>query len=156
MKLELDVTSTAFARGAPIPALHTCDGADRSPPLAWSAGPEGTVSYALVMDDPDAPGGTWVHWVAWNLPANRVAENVPKRERVPDGTRQGKNSWGKVGYGGPCPPSGEHRYFFRVFALDGLLELPATTDKSALLAALAGRVLAKGETFGVYTRAKAR
>jgi Raf kinase inhibitor-like YbhB/YbcL family protein len=152
--MTIEITTSAFDRGAKIPAKYTCDGDDASPPLAWTAGPEGTACYALIMDDPDAPGGTWVHWVAWNIGATRLAEALPKKERLPDGTIQGKNSWGKHGYGGPCPPSGEHRYFFKLYALDRQLELDASADKSALLAALKGHVLAEGQLLGVYARAK--
>jgi hypothetical protein len=153
---SLEVRSSSFDRARSIPARHTCDGADASPPLAWSAGPAHTAAYALVMDDPDAPGGTWVHWVAWNIPRPELAEHVACQARLDDGTCQGKNSWGRVGYGGPCPPSGEHRYFFRVFALDQTLDLPASSDRDDLLAAMRGHVLAEGELFGVYRRAARR
>ena len=151
---KIQVKSTSFDARASIPAQYTCDGRDVSPPLAWAAGPPRTAGYALIMDDPDAPVGTWVHWVAWNIPRAELAESVGREARLTDGTCQGKNSWGKVGYGGPCPPSGEHRYFFKLYALDQKLELPSSTDADDLRAAMRGHVLAEGELFGVYTRAK--
>ncbi len=153
---KIELKTASFDRGASIPARHTCDGADSSPPLSWSTGPAGTACYALVMDDPDAPAGTWVHWVAWNITGSGLAENVAREARLPDGICQGKNSWGKVGYGGPCPPSGEHRYFFKVYALDRTLDLPASSDKEDLLAAMRGHVLGEGELVGVYSRARKR
>ena len=148
----LEVLSTAFDHGADIPAKFTADGEDTSPLLHWSEGPEGTVCYALLMDDPDAPGGTWVHWVVWNIPANGIHEATPPELVTQDGTRQGQSSWGRLGYGGPCPPPGEHRYFFKVYALDTVLELDATTNKQDLLHAMAGHVLAEGELIGLYSR----
>jgi Raf kinase inhibitor-like YbhB/YbcL family protein len=150
----LRVTSTAFEHEGAIPARFTCDGEDASPPLSWSPGPDGTVSYALIVEDPDAPGGTWVHWVAWNLVEPRLREGVAPEDVLADGTRQGRNSWKRTGYGGPCPPSGTHRYWFRVLALDKTLELPASSDAAALKAATRGHVLARGELLGLYTRAR--
>ena len=149
---RIQVQSTAFDPRASIPARFTCDGEDVSPPLSWSAGPPRTAGYALIMDDPDAPAGTWVHWVAWNLPRTELAQDVARTARLADGACQGKNSGGEVGYGGPCPPSGEHRYFFRVYALDLALDLPPSTDADDLRAAMRGHVLAEGELFGVYAR----
>src|SRR5262245_56206348 len=149
---KLQVKSASFDARASIPSQYTCEGRDVSPPLAWSAGPPKTAGYALIMDDPDAPAGTWVHWVAWNLASTELAEDVKRDAKLADGTCQGKNSWGKVGYGGPCPPSGEHRYFFRVFALDRTLELPASTDADDLRAAMRGHVVAEGELYGVYKK----
>lgn len=149
---ELTVTSSAFEHEGAIPARFTCDGDDTSPPLEWSAGPAGTRSYALVMDDPDAPGRTWVHWVAWNLAEPRLREGVPATDRLPDGACQGHNSWRRSGYGGPCPPSGSHRYFFHVHALDRVLDLPPDTDAAGLRKAMEGHVLATGELMGRYAR----
>jgi len=154
--MKIPVKSASFDASASIPAQYTCEGRDVSPPLSWAAGPAGTAGYALVMDDPDAPAGTWTHWVAWNIPRTELAEDVARERRLPDGTCQGKNSWGKVGYGGPCPPSGQHRYFFRVFALDRTLELPASADEEDLRAAMRGHVLAEGELVGVYAKTKKR
>jgi Raf kinase inhibitor-like YbhB/YbcL family protein len=148
---KLVVESSVFKAGGSIPEKYTCDGDDVSPPLSWSAGPAGTAAYALIMDDPDAPMGTWVHWVAWNLPGTSLPAGVPKEARHADGTRQGHSSWKRAGYGGPCPPSGTHRYVFRVYALDARLDLPDATDKAALLGAIEGHVLAQGELVGRYT-----
>ena len=146
---SLALTSSAFGEGEVIPERYTCDGEDVSPPLAWERGPAGTVTYALVMDDPDAPAGTWVHWVLFNLPDDRrqLAEDV-----TADAGAQGTNSWGRTGYGGPCPPSGQHRYLFKLYALDTELALEAGADKETLLAAMEGHVLANGQLTGVYER----
>lgn len=151
---SLSVTSSAFEHEGTIPVRFTCDGEDSSPPLAWSPGPDGTVSYALIMEDPDAPGGTWVHWVAWNLVEPRLREGVPPTDALPDGVRQGRNSWKRSGYGGPCPPAGTHRYLFRLHALDTALELAPDTDAAGLRAAMRAHVLAQGELLGLYTRAR--
>jgi len=150
--MTLEVKSEAFEHEARIPARHTCDGEDVSPALSWSGAPEGTVCYALVMDDPDAPVGTWVHWVAWNIAEPGLPEGIPAEAGGAGGLRQGQNSWPRAGYGGPCPPSGTHRYFFRVFALDCEFELEPTTGKAELLQAMEGHVLAKGELLGMYSR----
>jgi Raf kinase inhibitor-like YbhB/YbcL family protein len=148
----LEVTSPSFTHEGAIPLEFTCDGADVSPALSWTAGPEGTQSYALIMDDPDAPRGTWVHWVVWNIPQPSLVDAIPAREALDDGTMQGMNSWPKRGYGGPCPPSGTHRYYFKVYALDATLDLPASTNKEALLKAMEGHILAQGELMGTYQR----
>jgi Raf kinase inhibitor-like YbhB/YbcL family protein len=149
--VKLEVTSAAFAHEGDIPAKHTCDGDDVSPPLAWTPGPAGTLSYALVMDDPDAPGGTWVHWVVWNIAAPSLPEALGRDVMAP---AQGTTSWRRVGYGGPCPPppTGTHRYYFKVYALDTILDLSAVTSKDGLLEAMAGHVLGQGELMGRYRR----
>lgn len=153
----LKVTSPAFPHEEAIPPRNTCDGEDISPPLEWSTGPPGTHSYALVMDDPDAPRGTWVHWIVWNLGATSLPEHVPPDAELTDGARQGLNSWGRTGYGGPCPPGGTHRYYFRVYALDvRSLSLPPRADKAALLRAMEGHTLAHGELMGRYSRRSVR
>ena len=148
----LEVRSAAFEYRASIPALHTCDGDDLTPPLSWSAGPDGTASYALIMDDPDAPDGTWVHWVAWNLTGTSLAGGLAADAVGEGAPLQGTNSWGRVGYVGPCPPTGTHRYFFKLYALDTNLDLPESTDKIGLLEAIQGRVLAAGGLLGLYAR----
>ncbi len=150
----LALTSPAFAAGGEIPRKYTCDGEDVSPPLEWGAPPAGTQSLALIMDDPDAPMGTWDHWLLYNLPADArsLPEGVAPDATRPDGSRHGKNSWGRVGYGGPCPPGGQHRYFFRLYALDIPLDLPAGANKAQLLAAMSGHILAQGELMGTYRR----
>jgi Raf kinase inhibitor-like YbhB/YbcL family protein len=134
---------------------HTCDGADVSPPLEWSAAPPATRTFALICDDPDAPGKTWVHWVLFNLPANtnRLIENVAKADLLEGGARQGTTDFGRVGYGGPCPPPGKpHRYFFRLYALDRPLDLPPGAGKAELERAMKGHVLAEAQVMGTYGR----
>jgi len=143
------LTSPAFAAGKPIPPRFTADGADVSPPLTIGDPPPGTASFALIMDDPDAPMGTWVHWVVWNIPA--ATREIPEG-RLPSGAVEGRNSWHRTGYGGPAPPSGTHRYFFKLYALDITLDLPAATGKAELLRAMEGHVLAKAELMGTYSR----
>jgi len=148
------ITSPSFAPGELIPSVHTCDGSDLSPLLQWSGPPAGTRSFALISDDPDAPMGTWVHWVVWNIPSgvNSLEKDQPKKDSLPGGARQGTNDFGRVGYGGPCPPSGTHRYFFRLYALDTLLDLPSTTTKAQLEKAMKGHVLGQAELMGKYRR----
>jgi Raf kinase inhibitor-like YbhB/YbcL family protein len=151
--------STAFAEGGAIPKTYTCDGEDVSPPLKWSGVPDAAKSLALVVEDPDAPRGTWTHWVLFDLPADvgELPQGVPKEERVelgPGGkaARQGKNDFGKTGYGGPCPPSGTHRYVFQLFALDTEPGLRPGTTREQLLRAIKGHVLAEGRLTGRYSR----
>ena len=153
-KMEIKVTSSAFEEGGLIPAKYTCDGADISPPLNWDAVPEATKSIVLISDDPDAPMGTWVHWVLFNLPADtrELAENIPPDETLPNGARQGVSDFGRIGYGGPCPPGGTHRYFFKLYALDADLDLPAGAAKRQLLKAMEGHILAQGQLIGKYNR----
>ncbi len=151
----IEVTSAAFAEGGTIPAKHTCEGEDFSPPLAWKGIPVESKSLALICDDPDAPVGTWVHWVLYNLPPKTAGlpEGVTTAQRLPDGSRQGVNDFGKTGYGGPCPPPGKpHRYFFKLYALDRMIELPAGAKKQDLERAMQGRVLAQGRLVGKYQR----
>jgi Raf kinase inhibitor-like YbhB/YbcL family protein len=150
----MELNSSAFSQGRAIPAKYTCDGKDFSPPLTWTEAPPGTKSLALIADDPDAPMGTWVHWVVYNLPpaTRQLPEDFPTDGRLPDGTIQGKTDFGRTGYGGPCPPSGTHRYFFRLFALDTVLSLaPASTAKQ-LKAAMQGHILAEVQLMGTYRR----
>ncbi|MDO9128697.1 MAG: YbhB/YbcL family Raf kinase inhibitor-like protein [Anaerolineales bacterium] len=150
--MSFQLTSTAFTQGNLIPAQYTCTGEDISPPLAWDEPPAGTQSLALIMDDPDAPAGTWVHWVIYNTPASAgsLPENVPPDAKLADGSLQGKNSWGKPGYGGPCPPSGTHRYFFKLYALDAVLTLASGVTKAELLTAMEGHILGYAELMGTY------
>lgn len=151
---SLTITSTAFKHMQPIPPQYTCDGADVSPPLSWSAVPPAAKSIALICDDPDAPAGTWVHWVLYDLPpsVDSLPENVPKSDTIPGGGIQGRNDFRRMGWNGPCPPGGTHRYFFKLFALDTMLNLPAGKTKSEIEKAMKGRILAKGELVGTYTR----
>ena len=148
------IMSSAFANGEAIPELYTCDGSDISPPLEWNFQPPGTMSFALICDDPDAPVGNWVHWVIYNIPADslKLEENFPTDRRLPDVTLQGKNSWGRIGYGGPCPPGGTHRYFFRIYALDTKLDLEPEATKEELLDAMDGHIIEKAELMGTYAR----
>lgn len=151
----LELTSEAFVAKGTIPERFTCDGEDVSPPLSWSAPPEGTESFALIMDDPDAPAGTWVHWVLFNIPADKrsLAEGVPAEDQLSDGSLHGRNSWRRHDYGGPCPPSSStHRYVFKLFALDSQLDLQAGATKERALSAMEGHVLAQGELIGIYGR----
>jgi len=152
--MQIKVTSTAFEEGGMIPKQYTCDGTDVSPPLAWTSVPEGTKSIALICDDPDAPMGTWVHWVLFNLPADvkELAENVPLQKRLETGAIQGTNDFRKIGYGGPCPPGGTHRYYFKLYALDTELNLQAGATKRELLKAIKGHILAEGQLMGKYKR----
>jgi hypothetical protein len=152
--MEIKITSPAFEEGSLIPRKYTCDGPNVSPPLAWTSVPEGTKSFALICDDPDAPMGTWVHWVLYNLPPNLPAlpENIPPRTELDNGAKQGTNDFRKIGYGGPCPPGGTHRYFFKIYALDTVLNLEARATKSQLLTAMKGRILAEGQLMGRYKR----
>jgi Raf kinase inhibitor-like YbhB/YbcL family protein len=151
--------SPAFTGGGTIPKLYTCDGKDVSPPLAWSGVPEVARSLALICEDPDAPRGAWTHWVIFDIPATvkELGEGVPALERVevtPGGEAalQGKNDFKKTGYGGPCPPSGTHRYFFRIYSLDTGLGLGSGTTRQDLLRSIMGHVLAEGELMGRYAR----
>lgn len=153
--MKIDVTSTSFAEGADIPKQHTGDGKDTSPPLRWSDPPAQTKSFALICDDPDAPRGTWVHWVLFNIPgaARELPEGVPTTESLADGARQGVSDFGTIGYGGPAPPKGKpHRYYFKLYALDTALDLPAGTTKQDLLAAMKGHIVAEGQLMGRYRR----
>jgi Raf kinase inhibitor-like YbhB/YbcL family protein len=153
--MSIELTSTAFQPGATIPKPYTGDGADRSPPLHWSDPPQGTKSLALICDDPDAPRGTWVHWVLFNLPSqtHELAEGVPTTEALGNGAKQGKNDFGKIGYGGPAPPKGKpHRYYFKLYALDMAPDLSPGASKAQLVDAMKGHILAEGELVGNYGR----
>ncbi|MGA9452671.1 MAG: YbhB/YbcL family Raf kinase inhibitor-like protein [Verrucomicrobiia bacterium] len=153
--MSIQITSTAFADGQPIPAKYTCDGNDISPPLQWTNTPANTKSFALIADDPDAPMGTWVHWVAYDLPANTTGlpEDVAKTQTLAGGAKQGLNDFRRIGYGGPCPPSGKpHRYFFKIYALDAVLNLKPGLTKRELLKVTNGHVLAEGQLMGTYQR----
>ncbi|HUU29513.1 MAG TPA: YbhB/YbcL family Raf kinase inhibitor-like protein [archaeon] len=152
--MSMQLTSPAFKNADMIPDRYTCKGQDTSPALKWSGSPKETKSFALIFDDPDAPMGTWVHWVVYNLPSNcdSLPEKVPDKNPLGNGGIQGTNSWGRIGYGGPCPPSGTHRYFFRLYALDSVLDLKAGATKSQVLKALEGHILAEVELMGRYSR----
>ncbi|MCP4688378.1 MAG: YbhB/YbcL family Raf kinase inhibitor-like protein [Desulfobacterales bacterium] len=150
----MKLTSAAFTEGAMIPVKYTCDGADPSPPLQWGPAPGGARSFALICDDPDAPAGNWVHWVYYSIPADVKAlpENVGAAERPGPGGVQGKNDFRKLGYGGPCPPGGTHRYYFKLYALDAVLDLPPGASKKTLLKAMEGHILEEAQLMGRYKR----
>jgi Raf kinase inhibitor-like YbhB/YbcL family protein len=147
---RMKITSSAFQEGANIPSKFSCDGANTSPPLQIADVPSGVKSLALVVDDPDAPSGLFTHWTVWNI--------SPQTNSIEEGSSpkgmQGTNDFGKPGYGGPCPPAGTHRYYFKIFALDRELDLPAGTKRSQLDAAMKGHVVAQGELMGRYSRKK--
>jgi len=152
----MTLTSAAFAPGGAIPAGFTCDGADRSPPLAWTGVPSGTRSLALIVDDPDAPDPAapqtvWVHWVLYDIPPTVAGLEEAGSTRPPPGARNGRNDWGNVGWGGPCPPVGRHRYFFKLFALDTMLALDRPT-KATLEAAMHGHIVGRAQLVGTYQR----
>jgi Raf kinase inhibitor-like YbhB/YbcL family protein len=153
-KMDIEITSTAFNEGGMIPTKYTCDGPDISPPLAWSSVPENTVSIALICDDPDAPVGTWVHWVLFNLPPEikELPENLPTKEILSNGAKQGRNGSRRIGYSGPCPPGGTHRYYFKIYALNTKLDLEPGVEKKELVEAMEGHILAEGQLMGRYQR----
>jgi Raf kinase inhibitor-like YbhB/YbcL family protein len=159
--MAFELTSPAFKNDERIPKKHTGEGADTSPALNWTSAPIGTQSFALIMDDPDAPVGLWLHWVLYDIPASLTAlpEGVAKNDILPDGSKHGR-SWGvkdaecdRVGYFGPLPPPGKpHRYFFKLYALDTMLGLPSKAAKTQVIAAMKGHILAQAQLIGVYER----
>jgi Raf kinase inhibitor-like YbhB/YbcL family protein len=153
--IQIQLTSPAFPHGSVIPAAHTCEGEDVSPALVWNGLPVERRSLALICDDPDAPRGTWVHWVLYNLPGEsaELAQGVPGVPELPSGARQGRNDFGEIGYNGPCPPPGKpHRYYFRLYALNIMLTLPHGVSRAELDRAMADHILAQGTLMGVYQR----
>ena len=148
------VKSASFPEGGTIPKRYSCDAEDVSPALTWANAPEGAQSFAVIADDPDAPSGTWTHWIIWNIPRGKgLPEALPKTDTLDDGSRQGRNDFQRVGYGGPCPPPGKaHRYFFRLYALNAKLDLKAGAGRSDLENAMKGRVVAQAELMGKYER----
>jgi len=155
--MSLTVRSTAFQEGQPIPMKYTGEGKDVSPALEWDAPPAGTKSLALICEDPDAPKGTWTHWVLYNLPADRreVSEDVARERKLPDGSEQGTNDFDKVGYNGPKPPPGKvHHYQFKLYALDTRLDLQPGATRKRLLDAVQGHILGEGQLTGTYERKK--
>lgn len=156
--MTLQLTSTGFTQHGTMPNSYTCDGEDASPPLAWAGAPAGTKSFALIVDDPDAPDPaapkmTWVHWVLYNIPAsaNSLREGIASNE-LPTGTLEGLNDWRRIGYGGPCPPIGKHRYFHKLYALDTALPDLQKPTKARLEKAMQGHVLAEAVLIGEYQR----
>lgn len=154
--MSMQLQSAAFTNGGAIPARYTCEGEDISPPLAWSGAPKEARSLALIVDDPDAPDPaapkmTWVHWVLYNIPVTE-AGLAGQVKTLPAGTGEGLNDWKRTGYRGPCPPVGRHRYFFKLYALDTVLELSGAPTKAQLEKAMAGHVLAQATLMGTYQR----
>lgn len=149
--MEFTIKSAAFNEGGAIPSKYTCDGKDISPPLSWQNTPQGTKSFVLIVDDPDAPAGNWIHWIIFNISetTHELSENLCS---LPNGAKQGENSWGKSTYGGPCPPTGEHRYFFKLYALDTLLNLPGGANRSQIESAMQGHILATAKLLGKYKK----
>lgn len=153
--MAFELSSPAFSEGSTIPKRYTCDGADSSPELVWKEPPTGTQSFALICDDPDAPVGTWVHWVVYNIPAvsHKLVDGLAAIDTLPDGTKQGINDFTRIGYGGPCPPRGTpHRYFFKLYALDTSLTLSPDATKATLEKAMKGHILAETKLMGRYGR----
>lgn len=154
--MSLQLTSDAFTNGQSIPAKYSCKGRNLSPALAWNEPPAGIQSFALIMDDPDAPGGTWVHWVLFNIPAEArsLPEDLPVTGKNvdPHAIFVGSNSWGDIGYGGPCPPSGTHRYYFKFYALDTTISLLPGATKEQLLREMDGHILAQAELMGTFSK----
>ena len=153
--MQINLSSTAFQEGETIPKQYTGDGKDVSPPLTWADPPDGTKSFVLICDDPDAPRGTWTHWVLYNLPAaaKELPEGLKKEEQLPDGTQQGLNDFRKIGYNGPCPPPGKpHRYFFKLYALNAKLTLKPGATKADVESASKGHILGQAELMGKYGR----
>jgi len=154
-KGQMQLTSTAFSEAAPIPAKYTCDDKNLSPPLKWSGVPAGAKSLVLIADDPDAPVGTWIHWVLYALPSSvtELPEDVPKGQYTVGGGRQGVNDFKHLGYGGPCPPPGKaHRYFFKLYALDAPLDMKPGATRKDVERAMEKHVLAQAQLMGTYNR----
>ena len=152
---QMQVTSTAFKNMQPIPRDYTCDGKNNSPPLSWSKPPAGTKSFALIVDDPDSPGGTWTHWVVFDLPADtsELSEDAAKSQFASGAVKEGLNDFKHIGYGGPCPPAGKsHRYMFKVYALDTVLGLKSGASKKEVEAAMVKHILGQGQLIGTYQR----
>jgi len=153
--VSFSISSLAFKDGERIPAKYTCEGLNVSPPLQWTEPPAGTVSFALIVDDPDAPAGTFTHWVLFNIPIDvrRLDESIPRQDRLQNGALHGKTDYGTVGYGGPCPPRGpDHHYRFTIYALDKAIDSKAGASKKQLLDAIKGRILAQVQLTGLYQR----
>jgi Raf kinase inhibitor-like YbhB/YbcL family protein len=153
--MVFQISTKAFPAGGTIPKQFTCDGQDFSPALTWTNAPESTKGFAIIADDPDAPAGTWTHWVIWNIPssAHGLPENLPKEPRLADGAHQGRNDFRKTGYNGPCPPPGKpHRYFFKVFALDAPLDAKPGASRKEVEAAITQHTLAEAQVMGRYGR----
>ncbi len=151
----IELTSPALTAGGRIPPVFTCTGKNGSPPLSFGTAPQGTASLAVICEDPDAPGGTFIHWILYNIPPGTTSlpQDIAQKRELPDGSAHGLNDFGKTGYGGPCPPPGRpHRYFFRLYALDTLLDLRTPVTRKSIDAAMQGHILGKGELMGTFGR----
>ena len=155
--MALELSSPAFKNGETIPRRYTCEGEDLSPPLHWGVPPAATKSFVVIADDPDAPAGTWVHWVIYDVPLDRrgLTEGIPAKEHLPDGAMQGLNDFKRIGYGGPCPPRGKpHRYYFKLYALDIVLDMKPRATKAQVLETCKEHVLAEAQLMGRFTRSQ--
>ncbi|MGC8764821.1 MAG: YbhB/YbcL family Raf kinase inhibitor-like protein [Brevinematia bacterium] len=152
--MSIKLKSPSFKNGDMMPSKYAYDRENLSPPLEWENIPSNAKSIAIICDDPDAPVGNWVHWIIFNIPATKkgLAENISKNPELPDGSRQGRNDYGKIGYDGPCPPYGTHRYVFKIFALDTMLDLKAGCSRGEIINAMKNHILDKGELTGLYSR----
>lgn len=152
--MTIKLSSPALSQNGNISKRYTCDGVNISPPLSWTNAPSDTKSFAILVEDPDAPSKTWIHWVIFNIPPAETSlpEHFPALKEMSNGIRQGTNDFRNIGYGGPCPPSGTHRYFFKIFALDTMLKLPSGSTKPQLVQAMKDHILAEGELIGTYSR----
>lgn len=152
--MSLEIKSSVFENEGMIPKKFTCDGEDISPELTWDGAPENTKSFALVCDDPDAPVGTFVHWVIFNIPSDvsKLSENTPNTKMLENGAKQGKNNFGKIGYGGPCPPGETHRYYFKLYAIDQNVDLDPGISKDQLLEEIKDNIIDEAELMGKYAR----
>lgn len=154
LKNTIKITSPVFEYGEYIPSAYTCMGKDMSPPINWQGVPRNAKSLVLICDDPDAPMGTWVHWVIYNIPPDSkgLPEGIPGLERLKDGTLQGINDFRKIGYGGPCPPGGVHRYYFKIYAIDTMLNIDPGATKKRIMKLIEGHIISKGELMGRFKR----
>lgn len=152
--MGLTISSSAFKQNEDIPSRYTCDGENVSPPLQWAGASQGTQSFALINDDPDAVTGNWVHWIIYNIPSNQTSlmENIPTEASLPNGMVQGMTDFNRSGYGGPAPPSGKHRYFFKLYALDTLLDVSGKVTKDVLEKAMKNHILDQAQLIGLYSR----
>lgn len=155
-KVKINITSDSFKESELIPSKYTCDDKNISPQLAWDKPSDKIKTFAIIAEDPDAPGGNFIHWVAFNIPANvlDLPEDVTPIKNIPEEVLFGTNNFGHIGYGGPCPPSGTHRYFFRIYGLDSAMHLEAGSEKMDLINAMKNHIIAEGELMGKYSRKK--
>lgn len=154
IKMEINIESRNFEEGGFIPSKYTCDGENISPQLSWTCSVEGVKTYAIIVEDPDVPGGDFTHWIVYNIPSwiNSMMENTTPAKNIPDEILMGTNDFGRIGYGGPCPPSGIHRYFFRIYGLNTAVHLDSGAMKKEVMKKIEGHIIARGELMGKYQR----